>query len=171
MRLRWFGVTLLFLLPVRAGAEGGYWCWDADEVSVHVDGSTLHVAHEAALINCCPEPIVYEVEMTTNEIEVTERSESVCNCDCCFNLEFQIEDVPPGSWTLTYHWLDHETYQWVSRTVPVEVPDLGQGVDPFVGAQWHSGCLEPSSIPSDSDSSDPETRNEGWGPLKAHYRG
>ena len=67
--------------------------------------------------------------------------------------------------------LDHETYQWVSRTVPVEVPDLGQGVDPFVGAQWHSGCLEPSSIPSDSDSSDPETRNEGWGPLKAHYRG
>ena len=93
-------VFIVFIPP--AAAFEYLWCCNKDAVRVEVDPATsvVRIIHEAALYNCCPEPILYDVELGDATLMVTERTleESPCDCDCCFELGVKIADVPPGPW-------------------------------------------------------------------------
>lgn len=162
--MRTLVLLLCVLLPLTAGAQEEFWCWDADQVLAFVDSSSVRVLHLAALLNCCPDPITYEVEIGDATIFVEENSMSPCDCDCCYNLEMTLEDVPPGEWNLLYRWFDIEIWDWTERVLEITVPDVGQSPGPILGDQRHSECLDVSEVP------DPSARRISWGTMKARYQ-
>ncbi|MBU1949660.1 MAG: hypothetical protein KJ927_13190 [Candidatus Eisenbacteria bacterium] len=93
--------TLLLILAlcvvssVAAGAHDEFWCWDADEILAEIDGGRVTIQHLSDLINCCPDPITYDVSVGDATIMVEEHSLSMCYCLCCFNLSVTLEEVPP----------------------------------------------------------------------------
>ena len=162
--MRALAVIVCLALPVAALAQGDFWCWDADEILVEVSGDTLHLFHHAALLNCCPDPITYEVEVGDATILVEERSLYVCDCDCCYDLAVTLVDVPPGPWNVLYRWFDIEIWDWAERVLEITVPDVGQGPEPAVLEQASYGCLEAAVVPGQ-----PAERLH-WGVIKARYQ-
>jgi hypothetical protein len=152
------------LLPAIALADGGPWCWNADEVTAVVSADTVRIAHSADYINCCPDPIVWDVQVGDATIFVEERSQTPCNCDCCYDLEVALANVPAGPWNVLYRWFDLENGDWVDRVLMIEVPDVGQTYVPFVAGQSASGCLNQTG--AEGGSPDPVT----WAQVKALYR-
>lgn len=164
--MRTFSLLVCFLTSLTVAAQGQpFWCWDADEVTAEVEGSTVYLQHLAALLNCCPEPITYEIDVGDATIMVVERSESPCDCECCFNLGVTLEGVPAGAWNILYRWFDWEIFDWAERVLQIEVPDLGQGYVPVLADQQSFGCLETASAPVE-----PPTESATWGNVKARYR-
>jgi hypothetical protein len=151
-------------LPVSASAQDEFWCWDADEIVADVVGSTVHLHHLAALLNCCPDPITFDIEVGDATIMVVERSEDPCDCQCCYNLKVTIEDVPPGPWNVLYRWWDFEIWDWTERVIQIEVPDLGQSLEPYVADRWASGCMETAGL------KEPLVAPMTWGEIRVIYR-
>jgi len=149
-------------MPVSASGQPA-WCWDADEVLADVDGSTVHIEHLAAFLNCCPEPITFEIHVGDATIFVEEHSQYPCDCECCFNLKVTLQDVPPGPWQLLFRWFDLETDQWTDRILPITVPDVGQALEPSILDQFHEGCLETAGVPPSPPA------HLSWGVIKARY--
>jgi hypothetical protein len=101
-------------------------------------------------------------------ILVEEHSLYPCDCDCCYNLEVVLEDVPPGPWNLRYRWFDIEIWEWTDRNLQIEVPYVGQPYDLIVVAdQMVHGCLEATGLPNPPD---PSAEPSSWGRIKARYR-
>jgi hypothetical protein len=145
------------LLPSVAAAQD-FWCWNADEVRAYVDGDQVRLSHLAALLNCCPDPITYDVHVGDVTIFIEERSESPCDCDCCYNLEVALDDVPPGPWILRYRWFDTEIRDWTEQVLQIYVPDVGQPFDTYVAGQNSYGCLDAAPVPEDEASTEQEPR-------------
>ncbi|MBU1699735.1 MAG: hypothetical protein KJ970_19225 [Candidatus Eisenbacteria bacterium] len=166
--------TLLLILAlcvvssVAAGAHDEFWCWDADEILAEIDGGRVTIQHLSDLINCCPDPITYDVSVGDATIMVEEHSLSMCYCLCCFNLSVTLEEVPPGPWNLLYRWFDIEADDWTERVLQIDVPDVGQGYEPVVALQNTEGCLESASAPGEGQ--EPEPMSTRWGTIKAMYR-
>lgn len=152
----------LFTLSTTAQCE--FWCWNADEIQAEVEGDMVHLRHLAALLNCCPDPITYEIEVGDATIMVVEHSQHPCDCECCYNLGVTLDDVPPGPWNVLYRWFDVEIWDWTERVLQIDVPDVGQALEPFVAEQSSSGCLETTGLP------DPSRIPLTWGVIKARYR-
>ena len=152
------------LLLSAPAAQAQFWCWDADEIEAEVDGDTVRLYHLSALLNCCPDPITYEILVGDATVLVVEHSESPCNCDCCYNLEVTLGEFPAGPWNILYRWFDIEIGDWAERSLQIEIPDLGQGYVPFVAGQTISGCLETAGL------LEPVQRILTWGAIKTHYR-
>ena len=60
---RWLRLLLCLALPLSAAAQDEFWCWDADVVEVVAHGDMVRIYHLAALLNCCPEPITFDVHI------------------------------------------------------------------------------------------------------------
>ncbi len=73
-----------------------------DCIEYEYDGeSILTMQHINAGFNCCPEiEIVFHFEGSVITIEQIEL-EGLCDCDCLFNLDYQIENLTPGQYTIT----------------------------------------------------------------------
>jgi len=159
---------LLLCLATPAAAYWEYlWCFESDAVRVEVDPVTalVTVTHEAALYNCCPEPIYHDVEFGDATLMVVEHAliDAPCDCDCCFELGVEIEDAPPGPWQVLFRWFDLETGDWVDWHGEIEVPDVGQGSAPGDVALLNSGCLDTSGVPTYEDLTT-------WSAVKTCYR-
>ena len=152
------------LLPTIAVAESGFWCWNADTVTATVSADTVRIAHSAALINCCPDPISWIVEVGDATIFIEEHSQSPCDCDCCYDLVVTLANVPAGPWNLLYRWFNIESAAWTERVLMIEVPDVGQTYIPYVAGQDSSGCLNGTGAP------EPPGTPTTWATLKALYR-
>ncbi len=161
MRLLLLAVCLV--LPITAFAQGEFWCWNADEIHAEVYGDSVRIFHRNALLNCCPDPITFEIEVGDATILVEEHSLYVCDCDCCYHLEMTLDDVPPGPWNVLYRWFDIEVWDWAEQVVEIVVPDVGQPLEPFVARQASHGCLETAEIPELAEPS-------SWGTIKAFYQ-
>ena len=161
--IRWF--TLLAVLAT-AGTAPAQWCLDADEIDVEIDGDQVVIHHDAAYYNCCPDPFTYEVTFADGVLTVieTEVLSNPCYCLCCYDLWAVVDNVPSGDWTLVYHWYDYEAYDWVSMTVPFEVPDAGQNAPAGLVMSDRSECLTRSSV------DDPDPALFEWGRVKTLYR-
>jgi hypothetical protein len=151
------------LLPVAGSAQDEFWCWNMDEIRAKVEGDTVRLAHLAALINCCPDPITYTVTVGDASILVEERSQTPCDCECCYNLSVTLENVPPGPWNVVYRWFDTETQDWTEQVLQITVPDVGQSYTPEVAGQEASGCLPATHA------GEPPVPSS-WGMIKATYR-
>lgn len=157
-------VLVCFLLPLNVAAQDEFWCWDADEVEVTVDGDIVRILHHAALLNCCPDPITFDVHVGDASILVEQQSMYLCDCDCCWDLSMSLDDVPPGPWNLIYRWFDLEIWDWTELVFQIEVPDVDQPLSPYVSAQDREGCLETTSTP---EFPVPECT---WSVMKGLYR-
>jgi len=160
--MRFLPLLVCLLLPAVAAAQS--WCWNEDAFEVTVVDATVKIAHRADLINCCPDPIAFDVQVGDVTLFVQEQWQSPCDCDCCYDLDVVLEDVPAGPWILRYEWFDIESGGWTDRTFPIEVPDVGQGYVPRVGAIADSGCLDATAVP------EPTEPARSWSALKARFR-
>ncbi len=162
-------ITILGCVLMAAPAAGQWWCYEGDRILAEVEGSTITVHHLAAFYNCCPDRFDYTVGLQGTVIDVTEDEVLTvpCTCLCCYNLMTEIEDVPPGEYTLNFHWYDYEHHQWETWPVLVIVPDVGQGGDPTIGSVLASDCLENAALPDPGV--EPQTRSSTWGAIKATF--
>jgi hypothetical protein len=124
------------------------------------------VQHLAAALNCCPDPITYDVHVGDVTIFIEEQSQSPCDCNCCYNLALTLDDVGPGPWILRYRWFDIEINDWAERELQIHVPDIGQPTETYVFSQASYGCLEAEGIADDG----PLVREQSWGLIKRRYR-
>lgn len=149
--MRGFILALCLLWATTAVAQGEFWCWDADEILAHVEGDTVRIQHLAALYNCCPEPITYDVQVGDATIFIQEFTQSPCDCDCCTKTELILAEVPAGPWNILFRWFDLEIYDWTEEVIQIEVPDVGQGYEPVIAAHTWGGCIETSHVPDLDD--------------------
>ena len=153
MRTVYCLVSLLVLVAPLALA--GPDCTDSFVVTF--DGEVMTVHHLGAFYNCCP-VFDYEISQESGEIRVREiEVEGLCDCYCCFNLQVAIEDLAPGTYTLTFTYWEFWENAWVDWSTQVEVPDAGQVDPPTVASFSNSGCL---TVDADVTS---------WGALKRRY--
>ncbi|MBU0741253.1 hypothetical protein KKG45_03905 [bacterium] len=164
--LLWLFVLACF--ATTAAANEYLWCFNADEVRAEVDPATAEVtvSHAAALYNCCPDPITYDVQFGDETLFVVEHvaADPPCDCNCCFDLGVKIHDVPPGLWWIGFSWRDEETGEWIEWHGEIVVPDMGQG---YAGGEIEpesSGCLSATAV------EEPASEQLTWSALKTCYR-
>jgi len=152
-------LAILILLPLASQAQ--QWCWDGDEFVIEVLDGKVIIQHKADLINCCPDPITWDIAVGDATTFIQENWASPCDCDCCYDLQVTLADVGPGPWILRYSWYDIESGGWVDEEFFIEMPDAGQGYETYVYDQDESGCLEATSVPEPMDRS--------WSTVKTLY--
>ncbi|KPL04256.1 MAG: hypothetical protein AMJ90_01340 [candidate division Zixibacteria bacterium SM23_73_2] len=63
--------------------------------------SVLSIKHLNAGFNCCPEKIKIFVNIQNSIITIEEKEyNGLCDCNCLFDLDFDIENVVPGEFTI-----------------------------------------------------------------------
>ncbi len=142
-------------------------CLNTDELTLGVGPTpgTVRLTHLAAMYNCCPEPILYDVGLQEGVLTVTERvlEESPCDCVCCFDLEVVVTDVPPGDWAVVLRWFDAESGAWSELTGAVTVPVSPARVMPRAELAVEPVCLNTTGI-------EPNFETSAWGAVKSAYR-
>lgn len=64
-------------------------------------GSVLEIHHINAGFNCCPGKIVAHIDIKDNVITIIEsETESQCLCLCLFDVNYKIEGLIPGKYTI-----------------------------------------------------------------------
>ena len=159
--------TVLALVAVLllAGAAGAQdWCWDADRVTAAYADGRLTVHHLAALYNCCPDPYEYDIHLDGDRLVIVEHEvlEAPCDCMCCFNVGLHLWGVPAGVASVSFSWRDYEQNGWLTRVVPVSVPD-GPAADGLSSQTFATGCLDTTGVPE-------EPAPSAWGAVKSLYR-
>lgn len=110
-------VTLLFSPHIEAYGHSGclrqdrgddLGCELDDTVSLSATSHTLHVLHENAEYNCCPDDIT--VALTAQgyflRLDETEIATWPCPCYCCYSIESTVAALAPGTYTVQYCWRD-----------------------------------------------------------------
>ncbi len=159
----WLAIAVCgFLIASESPAQAEGAC--VDTLYAAAEGTTIRVYHDGATYNCCP-VFGYEVDVVADRIVIRELEiESWCNCICCMDLDVVVEDVPPGSFTVEFHWFDYETAEWQAWELDVSVEDLGQGaIEPALGVSRNSECYDPTTGVGQHS---PET----WTMIKIRYR-
>lgn len=77
---------------------------DQDCIEYQYDGvSVLLLKHVNAGFNCCPDEILADITIEDNVITI-EENESLesggCDCLCLFDVDYQINNLPPGEYTI-----------------------------------------------------------------------
>lgn len=74
----------------------------SDCLQYRYDGqNTLTIKHLNAAFNCCPGEIQADIEFIGDKIIITEyEKEYGCKCICLYDVEYEIKDLVPGTYTL-----------------------------------------------------------------------
>jgi hypothetical protein len=77
---------------------------DSSCVEYYYDGSgELLLTHINAGFNCCPDTIVSSIALENGIIIIEEiETGGLCNCNCLFDLQFRIDNIPPGVYVLKF---------------------------------------------------------------------
>ena len=73
-----------------------------DELQARVDNGKVSFKHSRALFNCCLDSISLEMSAEGNRISVieTEYSGNPCFCQCEYEVQGEILDLGPGTYTI-----------------------------------------------------------------------
>ena len=166
-------ILAILLMPVATLAQGYYWCSNADEVWAEVQGTSVVFHHDAALYNCCPNPFEYQVTWENGQLVVIEDEILIngCWCQCCYDLEIRIDDLPAGDSTVVFRWYDEETNVWVDAEIDISIPNTDEpeslpGEKVQIGDYWQSACLASAAPVPD----EPDPTAHTWDRLKSWYR-
>ncbi|UCC32531.1 MAG: hypothetical protein JSU86_09655 [Phycisphaerales bacterium] len=99
-------------------------CLEPDGIELSAEPGTLHVLHNNATYNCCPDDIVVLLSMEGNVIRLTEEEVLTlpCACLCCYNVEATVVDLPPGEYTVELCWYDYETFGQKCHQQDIVIP-------------------------------------------------
>ena len=160
-------LVLLALAGPPAFGQDYLWCFNQDDVAFQFvpESASLTIIHTAAMYNCCPEPVSYDVVMGEGVITVTELigADPPCDCICCFKLEVELSGIPAGYWAVEFVWLNEEDYQWYTQGVQVVVPGVVDTAQLLAVNHEISDCLDASAVP------DPPAPSFSWDAVKALY--
>ena len=152
--------TVLLATAAGANAQGE----DLFNAEVLADG-TLLIQHLNSYHNCCIF-VTHEtvIEGFTIAVQEVEPYLNGCWCNCYFDLELSIADLPPGEYAITYTWdddahLSTEDWQTAELTAVVPDPELEPG-DPQLQTTV-SDCHNGGSVWAD---------DVRFGAVKARYR-
>jgi hypothetical protein len=74
---------------------------DDDCIEYSHDGTTtLSLTHVNAGFNCCPDTLTAEIRITADSIIISEAELLINPCDCLFDLDYEITNLPPGTYTI-----------------------------------------------------------------------
>jgi hypothetical protein len=63
--------------------------------------STLEITHYNSGFNCCPEEVLTSFSLRDDTIFIVEDdAKELCRCNCLFNVEMTIHNLPPGKYVL-----------------------------------------------------------------------
>jgi hypothetical protein len=63
----------------------------------------LKIKHLNAPFNCCPGEFLADISVENGVITITENSaEDACSCYCIFNLDYEIQGIVPGNYTIRF---------------------------------------------------------------------
>ena len=63
--------------------------------------SVLKINHYNSAFNCCPEEIITSFELRNDTIYIVEDdAKQLCKCNCLFNVEMTIHNLPPGKYVI-----------------------------------------------------------------------
>jgi hypothetical protein len=87
--------------------QGG-WCPD-DTITLIVDGQNLHVLHENAEYNCCPDDIVITFSAQGDVLRFDEQEilSDPCYCVCCYETAATVVGLASGTYTVEFCWYDY----------------------------------------------------------------
>ncbi|MEE9443458.1 MAG: dockerin type I repeat-containing protein [candidate division Zixibacteria bacterium] len=73
-----------------------------DCIEYQYDGvGTLSLRHINAGFNCCPLDMIIDINIEDNIITIDEsKVEGDCSCNCLFDLDYEIQNLPPGEYTI-----------------------------------------------------------------------
>ncbi len=110
-----------------------------DEFQFTATPGELHVLHENALYNCCPDDIMVSLSVEGTLLRLTERAivTDGCDCMCCYNVEATVVRLQPGTYTVEFCWFDYDFYEKRCHIEEVEIPEDGPRVEDYS----NSGCL------------------------------
>ena len=92
---------------------------------IYKDDSLLTMTHFNAGFNCCPEKFSTVIQLKSDSLIIQEKElKQGCKCNCLFNLEIEIKNLPAG----TYHVRFVEPY--VKQAMPQLVFDMDLKKDP-----------------------------------------
>lgn len=144
-------------------------CEDDDEITLTPEPCSLHVLHENATYNCCPDDIVISLFADGNLLVLTEEEvlPDPCYCICCYDVEATMVDLAPGEYVVEFWWYDYEMHDYRCYVDEIVIPGGGPQPDPDeppvtddagdsqsalvsfkpfspprVADYWHSDCLE-----------------------------
>jgi hypothetical protein len=82
---------------------------DQDCIEYQYDGEgSLSLRHVNAGFNCCLDDVLAEITLMGNLITIDEIEEPPggwCDCICLYDVDYQINDLPPGEYTITVNQL------------------------------------------------------------------
>jgi hypothetical protein len=104
-------------------AESGP-CPDDDLIAFTPGPGMLHVLHENATYNCCPDDLVIAASVAGHVITLTETEvlTTPCDCDCCYDVEALVANLAPGTYAVEFSWLDYGTWTIRVYKETVEIP-------------------------------------------------
>ncbi len=138
-----------------------------------VGGDTLLLTHVNAAFNCCPGEIAADIRIQNDTITIVEReSAPACHCLCLYDLEYRIEDLPAGTYTIQFvEPYTTEADKPLRATIDLSISpsgescveraaypwNLGSGTEPYGILISHSGCgsgentalMEKPGVPGD----------------------
>jgi len=69
----------------------------------NTENNRLNITHENAGFNCCPGEITCAISFSNDTITIEEIPEyAICNCECLFNLEIEVNGVLSKSYFLKF---------------------------------------------------------------------
>jgi hypothetical protein len=91
--------------PVRTGSSPDSITSDQDCLEYQYDGEgTFLLNHINAGFNCCPSNLTADITIQDNVISITEYEHfdttGPCYCLCLFDVNYQIDNLPPGEYTI-----------------------------------------------------------------------
>jgi len=91
------------------------------------DGSSvLTLTHIDAGFNCCPGDISATVQISGNNITITEaETQQGCHCLCLFDVYYRIENLSPGTYTITLTGLYLEDDQFIQLQIDLSEEPAG----------------------------------------------
>ena len=99
-------------------------CVEPDRFVFTPGPGMLHVLHENATYNCCPDDILIGASFDGIMLRLreTEVLTNPCYCMCCYNVQATVVELGPGEYTVELCWFDWETDGELCHVETVVIP-------------------------------------------------
>lgn len=101
---------------------------EAEEIHfTAISATQLKVVHRNAVFNCCPKSLIVECEAEENTINIVEKEEELgCKCVCPFDLEFVINFLREGTYTIKIKGYKPFDIEFNGSTDVLIIPEKGK---------------------------------------------